>query len=188
MKPGDIIAFSGKNLGAKLIRWGTKSCYSHLAIVLDVERERGGRITIAESTTFTTVRDFRNQKCSKGVQIHLLTNWLAAYKDDGQAWWIPLARPLTAENQAKMQNWLWNIESQKIQFSYQKALGAWLNKNGGFQLKKWQNSSTLFCSELVVKALQIAEVIGPHIDASIQTPKEAIALPCFQERHPLLVK
>lgn len=188
MKPGDIIAFSGKNLGARLIRLGTKSCYSHLAIVLDVERERGGRIAIAESTTFTSVLDFRNQKCSKGVQIHWLTNWLAAYKDDGQAWWLPLERPLTAENQTKMQAWLWKIETQKIKFSYQKALGAWLNKKGGSNWKNWQDSSTLFCSELVVKALQIAGVIEPHIDASVQTPKEAISLPCFQERHPLLVK
>ncbi len=179
MKPGDIIAFSGKNLGAKLIRWGTNSPYSHLAIVLDREREEGGRVSIAESTTFTTVPNFRNEKCLTGVQIHWLTNWLAAYKHDGQAWWLPLDRPLTTENKTKMQAWLWNLERRKVRFAYHKALAAWLNNKGGFQLNRWQNSSSLFCSELVVKALQIAGAIEPHIDASFQTPKDAIALPCF---------
>ena len=189
MKPGDIIAFSGKNLGAKLIQWATNSPYSHLVIVLDAERKEGGRVLIAESTTFTTVPNFRNQKCSKGVQIHWLTNWLAAYKHDGQqAWWLPLAQPLTAENRAKMQAWVWQLEQQKVRFGYHKAFAAWLNNQGGFQLNRWPDSSSLFCSELVVKALQIAEAIEPHIDASLQTPKDAIALPCFQERHPLLIK
>ena len=188
MKTGDIIAFSGKNLGAKLIRWATNSPYSHLAIVLDTEPEEGGRISIAESTTFTMVPNFRNEKCSKGVQIHWLTNWLAAYKHDGQAWWIPLDRPLTAENRAKMQAWVWQVEQQKVRFGYHKAFAAWLKNKGGLKFNKWKDSSSLFCSELVVKALQIAGAIEPHIDASLQTPKDAIALPCFQERHPLLIK
>ncbi|NEP27947.1 hypothetical protein, partial [Moorena sp. SIO3I6] len=98
-KPGDLITFSGLKIDAALIRYFTGSDYSHTAIVLDSDLEANGnaKVAIAESTSYTSLPDFRNQKCKPGVQIHYLENWLNAYRNYGQAWWVPLAKPLSSE-------------------------------------------------------------------------------------------
>ena len=87
ISPGDVIAFSGNGLDAKIIRWFTRSPYSHVAIVLETEclNKQCQDILIAESTAYTVLPDFKEQKRLKGVQVHWLSNWLDIYKTCGQA-------------------------------------------------------------------------------------------------------
>ncbi|MGK7901102.1 MAG: hypothetical protein AB4352_06755 [Hormoscilla sp.] len=183
IKPGDAIAFSGKGFNGKVIRCFTASLYSHIAIVMDTERDctTDGRIAIAEASSDTRLPDFRNEKRKPGVQIHHLWNWINAYQDLGQAWWIPLAEPLSDSGVKKMQDWLWEIHDRQVSYSFRKCIGAWLKINRYFLSADSQYAARLFCSELVTKALQIAEAIDPAVRSYQQIPQEIISLPCFQD-------
>ncbi|NEN99165.1 MAG: hypothetical protein F6K50_27890, partial [Moorea sp. SIO3I7] len=124
--------------------------------------------------------DFRNQKCKPGVQIHYLENWLNAYRNYGQAWWVPLAKPLSSEGIDKMQNWLWNLHERQVRYSCWKSIGAWLKVNRYLVPSDSQNIQRIFCSELVTQALQIAGSIDGSVLACQQTPKEAVTFGCFE--------
>jgi len=183
IKPGDAIAFSGKGFNGKIIRWFTASLYSHIAIVMDTDRHcptEGPPIAIAEASSDTRLPDFKNEKRQPGVQIHDLWNWINAYQDLGQAWWIPLAEPLSDSGVKKMQDWLWEIHERQVHYSCWKCIGAWLKINRYFLSADSQYAARLFCSELVTKALQIAEAIDPAIRSYQQIPREIISFPCFQ--------
>ncbi|NER87301.1 hypothetical protein [Moorena sp. SIO3A2] len=181
-KPGDLITFSGLKIDAALIRWFTGSDYSHTVIVLDTDLEGNGtaKVAIAESTSYTSLPDFRNQKCKPGVQIHYLENWLNAYRNYGRAWWVPLAKPLSSEGIDKMQNWLWNLHERQVRYSCWKSIGAWLKVNRYLVPSDSQNIQRIFCSELVTQALQIAGSIDSSILACQQTPQEAVTFGCFE--------
>lgn len=182
IKPGDAIAFSGKGFNGKVIRWFTASLYSHIAIVMDTERDctTDGRIAIAEASSDTRLPDFRNEFRKPGVQIHDLWNWINAYRDLGQAWWIPLAEPLSDLGVEKMQDWLWEIHDRQVSYSLRKCIGSWLKINRYLPSSDSQYAARLFCSEMVTKALQIAEAIDHSILSCQQTPHEIISFPCFQ--------
>ncbi|MCT7952320.1 CHAP domain-containing protein [Ancylothrix sp. C2] len=69
IKPGDVIVFSGVDIVSRLIQFVTRSPYSHVAIVISVEK---GQIFIAESTL--SGLDYKQQKLVEGVQIAALSN------------------------------------------------------------------------------------------------------------------
>ncbi len=181
-KPGDLITFSGLKIDAALVRWFTGSDYSHTAIVLDTHLEENGNTNVAiiESTTYTNLPDFQNRRCRPGVQIHYLSNWLNAYRSYGRAWCVPLVQPLSSEGTRQMQKWLWNLHDRQVPYNCWKSIGAWLKVNRYLIHSDSQNIQTIFCSELVTQALQIAGVVEGSVLACEQTPQEAVDLPCFE--------
>ncbi len=180
-KPGDLILFSGLKVDAAVIRWFTKSDYSHVAIVLDTNRETNQQtnVKIVESTTYTGLPDFKNQKCKPGIQIHNLENWLNAYENYGKAWCVPLAKSLTSEGIDRMQNWLWNLYERQVSYSCWKSIGSWLKVNRHFVHYDSQSIEKIFCSELATQALQIAGAIDNSVFACQQTPHDVTTFPCF---------
>lgn len=191
ISPGDVIAFSGNGLDSQIIRWFTRSPYSHVVIVLDTEypNKQGEDVLIAESTTYTTVPDFKQQKCFKGVQVHWLSHWLDSYKSCGRAWWFPLQQKLSQEKMTQMQSWLWHLYESQTPFACRKSVSAWLTQNKYFKtepLEKHPKTSVgLFCSELVTEALQIGGIIDAKLNPATHTPKDLMNLDCFQE--PMLI-
>ncbi|MDJ0553773.1 MAG: hypothetical protein QNJ68_04890 [Microcoleaceae cyanobacterium MO_207.B10] len=187
ISPGDVIAFSGNGLDAKIIQWFTRSPYSHVAIVLDTEclNKQGEDILIAESTTYTGLLDFKGQKRLKGVQVHCLSQWLNAYKACGRVWWFPLKQKLSSDKIAQMQSWLWHLYDSYTPFAVGKSIGSWLAQNKYFDaetnIKSSKTSAGFFCSELVAAALQIAGMIDPRLNPAAHTPKDLMNIECFQE-------
>ncbi|MDJ0599008.1 MAG: hypothetical protein QNJ37_09245 [Crocosphaera sp.] len=187
INPGDVIAFSGNGLDSKIIRWFTRSPYSHVIVVLDTKNtdEKPKEILIAESTTYTTVPNFNEQKCIKGVQVHLLSHWLDAYKTCGKAWWFPLKQKLSQDKITQMQSWLWHHYHSQTPFACHKSVVAGLTRNKYFDSeipeKLTKTNTGFFCSELVTEALQIAGIINCKINPAYQTPKDLMNLDCFQE-------
>lgn len=43
------------------------------------------------------------------------------------------------------------------------------------------NYSTLFCSELVTRALQVAGVVDSQVDPTSQTPADVVGFSCFEK-------
>jgi len=76
MQNGDVIAFQGRNFGAKAIRVGTKSKYSHVGLVIRIKEVSVERVFILESVT------------KAGVVLLPISRKLANYK--GKAWWCTL--------------------------------------------------------------------------------------------------
>lgn len=187
ISPGDVIAFSGNGLDAKIIRWFTGSPYSHVAIVLETEylNKQCEDILIAESTNYTTLPDFQEKKRLKGVQVHWLSHWLDAYKACGRAWWFPLQQKLSYDKITQMQSWLWHLNDGHTPFAIRKSVGAWLAQNKYFDaqtnIKSSNTSAGFFCSEFVAKALQIAGIIDLKLNPATQTPGDLMSIPCFQE-------
>ena len=89
MKPGDVIAFSGKGDVSQIIKSVTRSNVSHVGVILQTterdQHEESGRFfnQIIESTSI--------QKFN-GVIVNRLSNRIDMY--DGEIWWLPLRENL----------------------------------------------------------------------------------------------
>lgn len=183
---GDVIAFSGSDISSDIIKQATHSHYSHVGIVLDVNMDGafGQSILIVESTTEVRQRDAFGKQVIKGVQIHFLSTRLEMY--EGDVWWVPQREKLSSEGLAKMQAWLRQTYNQKVPYDYVQVCGAGLDEFDGLGCENKRDFSSLFCSELVTKALQEAGVVSSDINPSEQTPQNVVTFPCCKE--PVLLK
>lgn len=187
MACGDVIAFAGKGRVSRLIQWKTQSVYSHVGMVLDADMQGGvGKaVLMVESTALRTLPDMASGKFVKGVQMHFLSHRLGAY--DGQAWWLPLKEKLPIHAAYNMQKWLRTMHHHQVRYDTLQAMGA------GCDLFDWMpglqmepDFSSLFCSELVCKALQIAGVVEDELNASEQTPADVVGYGCFRVPVPIV--
>jgi hypothetical protein len=184
MKTGDVIAFSGKGAFSNLIKWRFGADVSHVAIVYSEEVGSFGRVVlIVESTTLTTLADAQTGELVKGVQMHFLSKRLGSY--DGDAWWVPLKKPLSEQGERKMCSWLRKTHDQRIPYDTAQAIGAGIDFWDGI-LENDPDFSKLFCSELVARALQIAGVVDGDINPSETAPSEVLAFDCLEEPVPIL--
>ncbi len=179
MKTGDVIAFSGNGRVSKIIKWKTKSPYSHVGIVLDTNMQGMGKaVLMMESTALCHIPDVLSGKIMNGVQMHFLSRRLETY--DGSAWWLPLKELLPPYAVFNLQSWLREKRLEHVPYDKMQVLGA------GMDFFDWipglaneKDFSSLFCSELVTKALQIAGVVNDNINPSEQTPADVVAMGCF---------
>lgn len=186
MKTGDLIAFSGNAGFSNVIKWATKSHYSHVGIVLkaDLGTGFGDSILVVESTLETQFLDANNKQAIKGVQMHWLSKRIESY--DGSVYWLELTTPLAPENKAKMEAWLRDTHNQKVPYDYLQIYGAAIDWFDQLGWTSREDFSTLFCSELVAKALRIAGVIDPNLNPSEKTPDDVVKFPCFGQ--PVVLK
>lgn len=184
MKTGDIMAFSGKSHFSQLIKWATRSDYSHVGILLKVNLGGGfgESILLAESTLLTDLPNFDQQRAIRGVQMQWLSKRLEMY--NGSVSWLSLKKPLEPKNQTNMEAWLRQTYNKKTPYDHTQILGASLDIFDQFNLENKEDLSTIFCSELVTKALQIAGVIDPTLNPSEMTPQDVLHFDCF---HPTLI-
>lgn len=182
IKTGDVIAFSGNSLVSKIIKWKTGSPYSHVGIVLDVNMGGaiGQSILFIESTILNNAADLKHLEFIKGVQMHFLSKRLESY--DGSAWWLPLQEELLPHQTHNIQSWLRQIHNEKVKYDAIQALGAGMDFFDWFPgIENEKDFSSLFCSELVTKALQVAGLIDDNINASEQTPADVAGFDCFSD-------
>lgn len=188
MKTGDVIAFSGKGGFSDVIKWATRSIYSHVGIIMEIDM-RGGfdqSILLIESTTLTTIPEAKSTgEVIKGVQIHWLSKRVETY--NGSVWWVPLKDPLPQDKMMQMQSWLRDTRNKRTPYDTVQALGAGLDLFDKLGLANHPDFSHLFCSELVSKALQIAGVVDTKINPSEITPADVVNFNCLQHP-PVLIK
>ncbi len=175
IKAGDVIAFSGRGVISSVIKYVTRSPYSHVAIIIDVQNKQP---LLMESTTLSTSPDLVSGVIEKGVQLHRLTERMA--QSDAQAWWLPLVRSIPDKPLKIMQNWLYDMHKRRVPYDNKQAIASGVDFLDGLHLFAAEpDFSSLFCSELVGKALQLAGVIPGFINPSEQTPADIVRLPCF---------
>jgi hypothetical protein len=185
MKPGDIIAFSGKDLPAQVVKLATKSPYVHVAIVIWVDQraQHNDGILIAESHIDISLPSVGTGDRRLGVQFQWLSDRLAT--QPGPIWWIPLAAAMNPESEGRLRHWLQLTEEQRVPYDFKQAIGVGLGSLGFGSFNR-EDDAAYFCSELVVRSLQEAGVLDRQINPASKTPADVIQMACFGE--PVLIK
>lgn len=180
LKPGDVIAFSGKDFPSTGVKVATCSSFVHVAIVFQAHQpgHYEDSVLIAESHIDTSLPSVGTGKPILGVQLQWLTQRITA--TDCPVWWAALKQPLHPKALSTMQQWLLEVEQQRIPYDFVQAIGAGFDLLDRWGIENQADDSALFCSELVIRALQIAAVVPSEINASEQTPLNVMQLPCFQ--------
>ncbi len=186
MKSGDVIAFDGHVGFSALIKLFTKSPYLHVGMVLrDESALFGETLLLIKSTTNIKLSDADGKQAIKGVQQHFLSQRLAMF--DGSAYWVRLKAPIHQAKLNKMLSWLRSTYAEKVPYGYARACGVALAKiEDACGMEIQPNDSTLFCSELVTKALQLAGIVNGSIDPTSQTPANVVNFNFFE--NPVLIK
>ncbi|MBL1176438.1 hypothetical protein [Pantanalinema sp. GBBB05] len=180
LKPGDVIAFSGKDFPSTGVKVATCSSFVHVAIVFQAH-EPGSyedSVLIAESHIDTSLPSVGTGKRILGVQLQWLAQRIAA--TDCPVWWAALKQPLNSNALSQMQQWLLEVEQRRIPYDFVQAIGAGFDLLDHWGLENRTDDSALFCSELVTRALQIAAVLDMTVNAAEQTPLDVMQFSCFQ--------
>lgn len=172
MKPGDVIAFSGKGHLSEIIKWATRSPISHVGVIMQAElsfSEKGLDNLIIESTTLGNF---------SGVKISRMSERLRTY--EGEVWWLPLnidIRNLSFDEK-KYFNFLIDNEGKPYD-SIQAAL-AGLDKLDTLGITNaHEDFSRFFCSELVAASLEQAGTVK-NVNASEVTPIDLCMFKIFE--------
>lgn len=153
MKPGDIIAFGGKGLISDIIKKVTRSCVSHVAIVMQTnmvgDNERYFN-NIIESTM------------DEGVSVKRLSEKIIRY--NGDIWWLPLNNKIREQfNNTDFFNFVFNQIGKK----YDKLQA--IESAEDLIIDTKEDFSKFFCSELDAGGLEASGIIS-DINCSEVTP------------------
>lgn len=159
IRPGDIIAFSGKGLVSWVIKWKTKSPVSHVGIVL----RNAGRVKIIESTTLVTGE-------KDGVAIRPLSERIETF--EGPVWWLKLRSDIRENLDAvRMYKFLMDQVGKEYD-TWQAVMSALL-------WWTFESDKSMFCSELCCRGLEVGGVWSGN--ASEKTPADVVRLNLFDE-------
>lgn len=168
MKPGDVIAFSGKGDASDIIKWATRSSVSHVGVILqskmviDNEPQEGFFNQIIESISLNGF---------SGVSISRLSDRFV--NCEGEIWWLPLGKDIRAKmNFETFYNFLLHQEHKL--YDLPQALRAGLDRCDKLPFLNHLTCNTedftkFFCSELVAAALEECGCLS-HLNASEVTP------------------
>jgi hypothetical protein len=172
MRPGDVIAFSGKGRISRLISRCTASPVSHVGVILRSELAAGG--ALLELIESTSLDGF------SGVSRSRLSDRLRVYP--GAVWWLPLREDIRARaDLGAMYRWLLSQDRKRydyrqvVRFAFQglPLVGRWFVNR--------EDYGRVFCSELVAGGFERAGILPSSCDASQITPAALCRMPLYGE-------
>lgn len=116
--------------------------------------------------------------------MHWLSKRIEMY--NGSVYWLGLKNPLHPQKQAEMEAWLRETHNKKVRYDYLQIYNAAIDWFDELGLTNQPDFSTIFCSELVAKSLQIAGAVDPSLNPSEKTPGDVVNFPCFKD--PVVLK
>lgn len=171
LETGDLVLFSGNNPISSLIKLMTRSKWSHVGMVYKLL----GDVFIWESTSMSNVPDNEGNYIN-GVQLTLLSNRIQKY--DGN---VTIQRLLfdreekTLKQLAAFRNLVKSTPyEESIAELFKSAYDTPITRIGElFNFRdNEEDLSSLFCSELVAKALQVIDVLNNETPANEYVPKD----------------
>ncbi|TNE67564.1 MAG: hypothetical protein EP335_01280 [Alphaproteobacteria bacterium] len=170
MKPGDVIAFSGKGHFSEIIKLATLSDVSHVGVILQTQM-----VGDDEDRFFNQIIESATVRGFSGVSASRLSERLADY--DGNIWWLPIRMNLKVEIEKykAFYNFLFKQAALRKPYDLPQALlsavdilehTALEDDMPGYNREDFEK---FFCSELVAAGLEVAGVV-PRINASEVTP------------------
>jgi hypothetical protein len=178
MRPGDVIAFSGKGNMSEIIKWATRSGVSHVGVIMQSkllladEPQKGFFNQIIESTSLNGF---------SGVSISRLSDRLATY--DGEIWWLPLSdKTRKSMNPQAFYDFLLHQEHKP--YDMPQAVKSGLDRLDdtavlGRLTHNVEDFAKFFCSELVAAALEASKAV-PRLNASEVTPIDLCMFSIYQ--------
>lgn len=179
MKPGDIIAFSGKGHFSEIIKWATRAPVSHVGIILQtqiLDMETDDDRFFNQIIESTSLKDF------SGVTINRLSDRIKTY--EGEMWWLPLSDASRAKlNKRKFYNYL--FKQDRKPYDTPQALKSALDTLDNVPLlgKATHNKedfSKFFCSELAAYGLEKGGVVS-SLNSSEVTPIDLCRFKIYKE-------
>ena len=170
LKTGDLIFQSGTSLFSRLIRWVTRSPWSHAGMVIRFDSI--DMVAMLESSAGKRW-DMATKKYTKGVQI----SPLSARVLDAKTAVRPLKEPLDSEDLRRLGEFRNCIKGKKYESNFKELARAALDL--GITRKNRENLSELFCSELVAEAYQCLGFLDHHKPSNEFTPSD---LACMRSR------
>lgn len=179
MKPGDIIAFSGKGNFSEIIKWATRSSVSHVAGILQTKLLIEGK---PQSGMFNQIIESTSLQGFSGVSISRCSERIRDY--DGEIWWLPLrAECYEAMDKQAYYNFL--IHQNNKPYDVPQAIRSAIDVLDNIPVlgkltHNTENFDSFFCSELITAALEASGVIA-HINASEVTPIDLCSFHLFED-------
>ncbi len=187
IKEGDVIAFGGESILSSVIKFRTRSPYSHVAMIRGRYSGRPGEsdmIMMIESTMSVDTPDLVHGEIIKGVQLHYLDEVIRTA--EAKIWWVPLKKVLTMDQDQRMIAWLHKKHQSRTPYDKRQAVGCAIDWIDALGYSNTPDFEKLFCSEMVARAYQKASLIDDSVNASEMTPQDVVDLSCLQE--PVLIK
>lgn len=178
MKPGDVIAFGGKEQFSEIIKWATRSTVSHVGVVLQtraIYEERSDRYfnQIIESTSLNGF---------SGVTISRLSDRIFSYP--GEIWWLPLSDKV--RNRLSLKKFFdFLIQQDRKPYDLPQAIGSALDALDSVPLigrasVNLEDFSRFFCSELVAASLEAGGAVA-SLNASEVTPADLCMFKLYKD-------
>lgn len=185
MRPGDVIAFAGRGLTSRIIRWLTRSNVSHVGVVIQTNLLKGK----------LSNRDFFNQvveATGSGVKFALLSGEAKFY--NGELWWFPLSE--TAREKLCLKAFFDSLFThagkhydfiQALRLGFRNLFRNLFKRNlsaedSNTEDSNKKDSERFFCSELVASALRDGGVID-NIDPKTVTPIKLLRQSAIYAEH-----
>ncbi len=163
---GDIVLFSGKGRVSNVIKWASKTPWSHVGMVYKMHSDT--RVMVAESTTLSDISDVITGKRSEGVQIVPLSQRLVKY--DGAVAIRQISGTRSMGSLEAIDGWIRMVHQRPYEKSTWQLIKA---QYDGFLLPpNEEDFSSLFCSELVAEALQVMGALDGATPANEYVPAD----------------
>ncbi|BDQ36898.1 hypothetical protein SYK_12580 [Pseudodesulfovibrio nedwellii] len=181
MKPGDVVAFSGKGHFSEIIKWATWAPVSHVGVILQTK-------VMADSTDryFNQIIESTSLNGFNGVNVSRLSDRVNSYK--GDIWWLPLESEMSVEAGEKFYDFLFDQAQKRICYDMPQAVKSAVDAldqlpfglhGPGYNREDF---SKFFCSELVAAGLEKAGVVGT-VNASEVTPIDLCRWKIFKSEY-----
>ncbi|WP_020398094.1 hypothetical protein [Kordiimonas gwangyangensis] len=186
MKPGDVIAFSGKGHFSEIIKMVTFSEVSHVGVVLQTQIA-----SFADGRYFNQIIEAATVRGFSGVNISRFSERMLEYQ--GAIWWLPIRKDLRTDEEAHktFYNFLFGHAEARTEYDLPQALKSAADKfddlpfnmNGPFYNK--EDFARFFCSELVAAGLERAGIVGT-VNCSEVTPIDLCRWDIYEQDYFLL--
>ena len=136
IEPGDLIFFRGKALISKVIQYITKSEYSHVALVYQVEAVQNEHLLVV-------IEAIAQGVVIRSMMFDPLVHEHVAPKVPGHDEFV------ATETRKHAIGLALNVNRERLGYDFLGVMGLLFSYGLGWTTRKWQNRKAYFCSELV---------------------------------------
>ena len=183
LNTGDLVLFSGKGRISGLIRWFTKSKWSHIGMVIkSIDLDA---LLLWESTTLSKIKDIHSLTATHGVQLVALSERVNSY--DGAIGIRKLeCVGMTPVMMQSLRDFRTEIKGRPYEQSKIELIKSAYDGPGGHND---EDLSSIFCSEMVAEAYQRMGLLTEDKSSNEYTPADfGNDLPLFEGRLSNVIK
>lgn len=181
MRPGDVVAFSGKGDFSQIIKWATRSSVSHVGVILQSKLLVDGN---PQEGIFNQIIESTSLNGFSGVSISRLSDRIDQY--DGDMWWLPLGDHARSRLDFK-RFYDFLLHQERKPYDMPQAIKSAMDLLDRTPLLSGatyniEDFSRFFCSELVTAALEKGGVIN-SINSAEVTPVDLCMFKLYSDNY-----